>query len=261
MLAHSVVGDGPRAVLLLHGFLGSGRNLASLARAWAQASPDLRFILPDLTGHGTSPPLPPGAGVHELGRDVLETARALGLPRPLTIVGHSLGGRVALAAALAEPGAVGDVTLLDIAPGPIEGSRAESTKVVDALERMPAHVASRARMRELLEEQGLSRWVVEWVLTNLVPHGEGYGWRFDRAALAALHPRVNAADLWGAVERRAARVSAVRGERSPYVSDGDVARLRAAGCPVETLPGVGHFPHVDAPEALLAALRRLHGSE
>jgi pimeloyl-ACP methyl ester carboxylesterase len=259
VLAHLAAGDGPRSLLLLHGFLGSGRNLLSLARAWSQAAPSLRLLLLDLTGHGASPPLRPGAGLFELGEDVLAAARSLGVHPPLVIAGHSLGGRVGLAAALAGPGMVGEVTLLDIAPGPIVG--AESEEVVQALQAMPALVPDRAEMRRRLEATGLARPLVEWLLTNLVPRDGGYGWRFDRSALAELHPRVNAGDLWGAVDRRACTVRAVRGARSRYVSDADVAHLRAAGCEVETLAGAGHFLHVDAPRELLATLLRFHGSE
>jgi esterase len=215
----------------------------------------------DLTGHGTSPALPPGAGLFELGQDVLGTADALGLPRPLTIVGHSLGGRVGLAAALVAPGAVGEVTLLDIAPGPITGAAIDSSQVVRGLLAMPAHVATRAEVRDALLARGLSPGVVDWLGTNLVPEGDGYAWRFDRAALAELHPRVNAGDLWGAVERHAAVVREIRGARSLYVTDEDVRRLEAAGCEVVTLEGSGHFVHVEAPDALLEALLRFHGSE
>ena len=59
LLAHARVGTGSRAVFLLHGFLGSARNLATLARGLTQRLPDRSAISLDLTGHGESPPLPP----------------------------------------------------------------------------------------------------------------------------------------------------------------------------------------------------------
>ena len=46
----------------------------------------------------------------------------------------------------------------------------------------------------------------------------------------------------------------VRAGRARYVSDEDAARMRAAGCPVATIEGAGHFLHVDAPDELLALL-------
>src|SRR5207253_4254929 len=100
VLAQTRVGAGPRALFLLHGFLGSARNLATLARGLAQRRPEYSVIALDLTGHGDSPPLPPRPDVAVIARDVLQTARALNIPPPWTLVGHSLGGRVALRSAL-----------------------------------------------------------------------------------------------------------------------------------------------------------------
>ncbi|HVQ77182.1 MAG TPA: alpha/beta fold hydrolase, partial [Candidatus Binatia bacterium] len=106
ILSHRRHGAGPSPVLLLHGFLGSGRNLGGLARRLAAGDPGLSVITLDLTGHGSSPPLPSGAhaapggaDLAMLAGDVLATADALGLRAPVPIVGHSLGGRVALRAA------------------------------------------------------------------------------------------------------------------------------------------------------------------
>ena len=77
-LATTRIGDGPRPTLLLHGFLGAGRNLASLARVWSQRDPSRTFVLVDLPGHGTSPALTPGTDLSVMGRAVLETAQPLG---------------------------------------------------------------------------------------------------------------------------------------------------------------------------------------
>ena len=78
-------------------------------------------------------------------------------------------------------------------------------------------------------------------------------------SLAALHDRTGGEDLWPAVEgSRPYAVACIRGGRSPYVREADVRRLVAAGCPVDTVDGAGHFLHVDAPgevtDRLLARL-------
>ncbi|HSE95744.1 MAG TPA: alpha/beta fold hydrolase, partial [Methylomirabilota bacterium] len=104
-LAHLRFGDGPRPILLLHGFLGSARNLAAIGRMLAERDPRRTAWIFDLPGHGASPPLPPGANLATAATHVLTTARALGLPGPWPIIGHSLGGRVALGAGRVEPAA------------------------------------------------------------------------------------------------------------------------------------------------------------
>ena len=67
-----------------------------------------------------------------------------------------------------------------------------------------------------------------------------------------MYPRINAEDLWPAVELRDERgVHVVRGSQSPYVSDADCRRLEAAGARVDTIEGAGHFLHVDRPAETL----------
>ncbi|MCK6529658.1 alpha/beta hydrolase [Myxococcota bacterium] len=254
VLAHLVAGQGPRDTMMLHGFLGSGRNLWGLARRWAAADPSRRLVLPDLTGHGASPPLPPGADLSTLAADVLETARSLGLREPLSLVGHSLGGRVALAAVLLAGDRVSDVTLLDISPGPIPPGAAESGRVLDAVRRMPERADSRDEVRALLLGEGLSGAMADWLLMNLVSSGVGYRWRIDREALSRAAPRVNAADLWPALSVPGVSVRCVRGALSAYVPGPDASRMESLDCPVTTVAGAGHFLHVDAPDAVLAAL-------
>jgi pimeloyl-ACP methyl ester carboxylesterase len=254
MLAAARVGDGPEPVVLLHGFLGSGRNLGSFARRWSRLDPTRTFLLPDLPGHGVSPPVADAANLGDIAREVLETARAEGFSGKLDWVGHSFGGRVSLAAALVAPEAVRSVTLLDIAPGPIPEGTSESAQILHHLLQAPDRVPDRETMRRFLLDRGVKPAIAEWLLMNLVHTDRGYVWRIDRHALARLHERANRADLWEAVERPVAPVRCVRAERARYVDDADAERMRRAGCPVATIAGAGHFLHVDAPDALLELL-------
>jgi esterase len=253
------VGTGGRGLLLAHGFLGAGRNLTTLARRLSERDPGLTILVVDLPGHGTSRPLREDDDLHTIAEDVVATGQAQ-LNAPFAIMGHSLGGRVALAAALAAPGSISAVTLLDIAPSPIVQPDSDSAKIVQLIGSGPRQASSREPFREHLRAGGVPPSLVEWQMLNLKHEGGVYSWRIDPEALARLHPRVNAADLWPAVERpeRPYRLHCVRGSRSPYVNDGDAARLQAAGCPVDTLAGVGHFVHVEGLEALLTVLER-HG--
>jgi esterase len=257
-LAHTRTGGGPRALVLLHGFLGSSRNLATLVRELSGRDTSLTLVVLDLTGHGASPPLPAGADTATLARDVFETAGRLGLPRPLRLVGHSLGGRAALRACLLDPAAVAHVTLLDIGPSSLR-DQGETARVVEALVGAPEAGANRDIFRDYFRKAGMSRDLTEWLLLNLIRDGGSYRWRIDRAALAALHPRIRAENLWPAVDGpRPYSLHCIRGGLSDYVSDDDARRLRAAGCPVDTVEEAGHFLHVERPaevaERVLAAM-------
>jgi esterase len=223
-LVHTRVGDGPEPLALLHGFLGSARNLATLARGLAAGAPRHSVYAFDLPGHGGSPPLPPGADLAALARALTAGARALS-PRPWTLVGHSLGGRVALKAALLEPAAVAHLTVLDITPSPAPPG-GETARVVEALLGAPDEAPARDDFRAWFTAAGLAAAMTEWLL--------------------------NAEDLWPAVEGpRTYGVHAVRGALSAYVPDADARRFEAAAARVDTIDGAGHFLHVDRPDETL----------
>ncbi len=247
VFAHPPRGRGPTPVILLHGFLGSGRNVASLARRWAELDPAVTVIAADLPGHGRSDPLPPGADLGTMGEAVLALADRLGLPGPLHLAGHSMGGRAAMAARLVAPGRVDRLTLLDIAPGPLDFLPASDA--LEALLAAPAEAPDRDTLRAALAARGLGPALVEWLAMNLEPRGDGWAWRVDREALARFHRRTASTDLWPAIEG-GGRVRVLRGALSPYVRDADAERYAAAGAEVHTVAGAGHFLHVDAPEAV-----------
>lgn len=249
-LAHTRVGDGPEPLALLHGFLGSGRNLKTLAGGLAASAPRYSVYAFDLPGHGASPPLPADADLDAMTRELLSAVGALST-MPWTLVGHSLGGRVSLKAALVAPASVAHLTLLDITPSRVP-TGGETARVVEALVGAPGEAHRREDFRAWFERAGLAPALTDWLLLNLEREGDVFRWRIDRRALAALYPRINAEDLWPAVEsRRDYGVHVVRGALSTYVSDADCRRLEAAGVRVDTVEGAGHFLHVDRPTETL----------
>jgi len=253
LLASYRIGNGDHPTVLLHGFLGSGKNLRTLAQRWAERDPTRLFLLPDLTGHGASPPLPPDAGLDTLAADLGETIRAEGLA-PASLVGHSVGGRVALELTRREPALVRDLVLLDIVPGPIDDRLSASRRVLEVLLRAPAEAPDRRTLRGFLVDGGLSPGAADWLAMNVRLEDGRARWTFDRQALDRLQARISADDLWGVVEARPVPMRAIRGGRSGYVRDEDVRRFEAAGVPVDTLPDAGHDVHVEALEALVERL-------
>jgi esterase len=267
-LASYRVGTGPRVTILLHGFLGSGKNLKTLAQRWSQRAPSRSFLIPDLPGHGASPPPEinlgaPAGGEINLGAlavPVLDTAVAEGGAGPFEVVGHSLGGRVGLAALRDSPDLVTGVVLLDISPGPMDAIRSESRRVVEVLVSAPAEAADRRDLRRYLTEVGgLTAAVADWLLMNVRQEGGRYRWTFDRARLAALHDRISGEDLWAVVEGAHARVRCARGGRSRYVPPEDARRMESIGCEVHTIASAGHYLHVDALDELVDWLSRADG--
>jgi len=242
-------GTGATLVLALHGFLGSGRNLSAFARALVERVPDVCVATVTLRGHAGAPPLGPGPTYEALAQDVCAiVARA----DRVVLVGHSLGGRVALVAS-ARSARRPPVILLDIAPGPVAVTDTEN--VLQVLLAAPDHAPSRGAMVASLRRVGLSEALAAWLSMNLVRTEDGVAWNIDRARLATLHETETHRDLWPLVQGNEVPILAcVRGGASPFVSDPEERRLEARAARITTVPGAGHFLHVEAREATADAV-------
>lgn len=246
MLHQERYGSGPDTAVFLHGFLGRGRNLERLVRRFLARKSDFHAVTLDLPGHGSSPPLAPDEDIATVAETILEEMADTG---SLRVIGHSLGGRVALGMLALDPARVERVDLLDITPGPID--QLPVGHVLAELCEAPERVARRDDMlAHLVEQRGLSVGLSRWMMMNLkADPGGGFVWAVDRAALAAFHKRHQRSNLWAPVEAYPERIRVVRGSLSPYIPEADAARLRQIGVAVTELPGVGHFVHTDGLDA------------
>lgn len=109
-LAASEYGDG-QPVAILHGLFGSGRNWTSIAQHLADR---FRVIAFDLRNHGASP-WSDAMDYHAMAEDVRLAMQARG-HRRYALIGHSMGGKAAMVAALGDPAAVERLVVVDIAP-------------------------------------------------------------------------------------------------------------------------------------------------
>src|SRR5438874_10876025 len=106
-----------KTIAFLHGILGSGGNLRTIARRFVDARPSWTAWLVDLRGHGRSPKGAPNPSLETAARDVLNLAAQADLPLA-ALVGHSFGGKVALEAArLPALDSLAHVVVIDSAPG------------------------------------------------------------------------------------------------------------------------------------------------
>ncbi len=110
--------SGP-AMLLLHGFTGSGRNWDELAKKL----PGWRIIAPDLPGHGET--APPSGAMPEVALDLAALLDQLGVDQAV-VIGYSMGGRLALHLAVQAPERVRALVVIGATPGLLDAeARAE----------------------------------------------------------------------------------------------------------------------------------------
>jgi len=261
--AHRFVGSPDAAALafVLHGALGSSQNWMTFAKSLAARTPDVRYLLVDLRGHGASLGAPAPHGLTAAATDLVALADDLGRA-PRAVIGHSLGGKVALEYARLAPDALDQVWCLD--SNPSAQPEAERThQVFDVLAQVRAvgaHPASRAAAITALEQRGLPTVIARWLATSLRAELGRYRWTFDFECVEALLRDYFARDLWDYVTSARDRpvIHLVVAERSDHWTPGFRERTEALppsrGMVSHVLPNSGHWVHVDNPEGLLAMM-------
>jgi len=257
-----------RCMLVLHGIFGSGGNFRTFARALAAACPSWAFVLVDLRAHGLSTELAPPHTLAAAADDLVRLGPALTLP-VRGVMGHSFGGKVALAYADRRRGELDQLWVLDSTPSArLAGmENVGAAKVLAMLESFPAALPSRERFLELVTSHGVSRAEADWLAMNVRRDGDVFRFRLDLAAIRALLVDYFVEDLWRVVEQPDGRRRAgfVIGGRSNTVSPDDRARLAAIAAKdpslaVHILPNADHWVHVDDPEGLLRILASALGA-
>jgi esterase len=207
--------------------------------------------------------------------DLVRLERSMGLPIH-GVMGHSFGGKVALAYLGLRSGELDQAWVLDAGAGayPEERRTSSTHAVLRMLEEMPMPLPSRERFFEIVAEHGYDRALAEWLAMNVrrAEDGNGFRLRVDLSAIRALLTDYFERDLWpvleepvasagGAVSGAAREVHIVVAGRSSAVPDADNARYRALAAArpgavfVHDMPNAGHWLHADDPEGLLAIIR------
>lgn len=261
-----VGGEAPKhSAVILHGALGSGQNFRSFASKLARLRSDYAFLLPDLRHHGQSRPAPPPDTLAACAQDVVRLVQSAAEPdrAPVRVViGHSLGGKVALQVARELEGVLAQVWVLDSNPGiqPLQAD-SEIQRVVSALSRVPMPLERRADVVPLLLERGLSAAIANWMTTNLERGADGYRWALDLERIQALLVDYSETDLWSYLDGRKQDrldlhwVVAERSERLDQTVRDRLAQLEHQGkLRYHLLAKAGHWLHVDNPDDLLALL-------
>ncbi len=243
-------GEGKPPLAILHGLLGSSRNWR---RAGADLSEHFHVLALDLRNHGLSPRSEEET-FEAMARDVLEFLDDRSIARA-HLLGHSLGGKVAMLLACRHPERVEVLYVVDIAPKPYPVDR----RIFDILMRLELRgLASRTEAEERLARDVPDRPMRLFLLSNLArdEKGELY-WQANLPVLAHALPELRRSAL-GPEDRFLGRTVFLLGARSGFVAEADrPAILRHfPNAAFEEIPGAGHFPHVDARADFVRAVAR-----
>jgi esterase len=248
--------DGRTPVVLLHGLFGSARNFGGLQKSLAATGK--RVIALDLRNHGGSPHAEV-ASYGAMAVDVVETLAAM-QALPCRLLGHSMGGKVAMRLALDQPAHVERLVVADIAPIAYRHANRALAEAMLALPLAPG--MTRAEASAALADTVADPAIRDFLLLNLRLGGsEPPEWRIGLAALAAGMDAIQGWEDGGTPY--AAPSLFVTGGKSAYVPPWTHDDIRALfpGAAFAVLPQAGHWLHAEDPTGFLAAILPFLDSE
>jgi pimeloyl-ACP methyl ester carboxylesterase len=253
---HTVeLGESGSRVVFCHGLFGQGKNFTAAGKALAV---DHRVTLVDMPDHGRSP--------RTEGFDYVRyadlVAELLAADDPVALVGHSMGGKVAMLVALQHPDLVERLGVVDVAPVAYDHA-AEFEGYITAMRAIDlTTLASRADADAALVDAVPSAMVRGFLLQSLRREGDGWEWLLNLELLGRDLDLITGWPDTGHLAPYDGPVLWVGGAESRYVAPEHVAamdRLFPLNRRV-TVKDAGHWVHSEQPEVFLEVLRRFVGA-
>ena len=236
--------DGP-PLIVMHGLFGSARNWAGIARALTETH---RVYSLDLRNHGASPRASTMT-YKEMAEDVAGFIDRAGIEAPV-VMGHSMGGKVAMRLALERPDLLKGLIVVDIAPVTYGHDMLDYIAAMQMLDLSGEQ--RRGELEEELREEVEDPGITAFLMTNLERANGGFQWRINLQAITAGMSGISAFSYPdGAVFD--GPTAFIAGEHSTYIRDDHRDRILDLfpGARTVTIKGASHWVHADQPDAFL----------
>lgn len=246
-------GDTGSRIVFLHGLFGQGRNWTQIAKA---LTPEHRSLLVDLPHHGRSE----WSDEFDFLDIADQVAQLWSADDPVTLVGHSLGGKVAMVLALTHPELVERLCVVDVSPVAYD-RLSEFQGYVTAMRGLPLNsLSQRSDADTALAEAVPDPTVRGFLLQNLRRDGEGWRWQVNLDVLGEALPEIGGwpEDQLADVPPYRGPVLWVAGAGSDYVMPA-YAEAMERWFPANrlvTVKDAGHWVHSEQPAVFLEVLRR-----
>ncbi len=247
------LGESGSLVVFCHGLFGQGKNWTGAGK---QLAADHRVLLVDMPHHGRSA----WSDRFDYVEAADEVAGLMSPDDPVALVGHSMGGKIAMLVALRHPELVERLCVVDVSPvGYAHGS--EFAGYIEAMQAIDLTALERRGDADTqLVEAVPNDTVRSFLLQNLRHHGDDWSWQ---ANLDVLGRDLDALSAWPdeqltGTEPYPGPVLWLGGERSAYIQDeyaGSMDRWFPRNRRV-TIKGAGHWVHSERPAVFLEVLRR-----
>jgi len=250
--SHEGPPDAP-VLVILHGLLGSSRNWGLVTKALADK---VRVHALDLPNHGQSPHQEE-LSFQSMADAVLEWMDSEGLNK-VHLLGHSLGGKVAMFFADEHPDRLESLIVADIAPKDYEPHSQDILEAMHALDL--SAIASRKEAEDALSEAIPELGMRKFVLTNLGRVPEGFQWQVNLGSILQALPSISSNPMAGKTGY-AGKTLILNGETSNYIKPEDEILFQRyfPNSSLQTVPNSGHNVHFDnLPEFTEILLKHLN---
>jgi len=241
-LHYQTLGQG-QPLIFLHGLFGSGNNWGTVAKHFSQ---HYQVICVDLRNHGSSPHSA-SQSYANMADDLLELCDTLSLER-IHLLGHSLGGKVAMQFTTQHPDRVDKLIVVDMA---MRAYADAHTHLIDAMMAIDlTTLQSRHEVDKILSNSIPQAMVRQFLLMNLIKSDSSLAWRINLAALKTNYPGLQQAVCENAHYEKPCLF--IRGEHSDYVQDTDIEQIKTnfINAQFASLP-TGHWIHTEQPQAFI----------
>jgi len=232
-------------LVILHGLFGMGDNWASMARRLGE---QYLTYTPDLRNHGKSGHLPE-MDYTSMAGDVKAFMEEQWIYQSF-LMGHSMGGKVAMKLALEHPDMVDKLIVVDIGPKTYPSGHDDIFEAMLGLDLSTAK--DRKSIQEALNENINDLGIVQFILKNIVYDKalDRYSWRMNLDTIHEHYDKIlEGVQTDGTYDKPALFI---RGGKSRYIKDRDHEGILQLfpQAKIETIAEAGHWVHADQPEEL-----------
>jgi esterase len=260
-LSYKKIGEGP-ALVILHGLYGSSDNWMTIGRAFSK---NYTVFIPDLRNHGKSPHIKDHT-YKLLVDDLLEFFCFHKISNAI-IIGHSMGGKLAMLFSLTNPEFVKSLIIVDIAPKRYTLLQDLSRQIIQHLNIINAYLSVDLTGKETRDEVEVefSNYIKDtkerqFLLKNLVRDGKGFRWAINVKAISNALPEIMDGPDFEKTQSNSNTVTFptlfVKGEKSDYLQEIDLGPIKKLfpHSDMVTIPGAGHWVHAEQPVQFIDAI-------
>jgi esterase len=239
--------DSSAKLVFLHGIMGQGRNWLSIAKKF---SSQFQCLLFDQRGHGQSAQPTSGYGLDDYVEDLKSLLDSLKWHDPIYLIGHSMGGRVALMFANKYPERLEKLVIVDIGAS---SNWQSMQSILEKVDFVPTPFDDRKQARDYLENEFMTRYknamVMEFFYSNLVDKQGSYDWTFSKDGIRQTLELARYKDYWSEFKALSMPSLLIRGEKSTDLSRDEYLKILENNSHIqgEEVKGAGHWVHAEKP--------------